>query len=59
MRKSPHKLALRRETLRSLINLDLVPVVGGFIDTGAKACGSNTCIVPDAIIAAAATATCR
>jgi hypothetical protein len=59
MKKPSRKLTLRREILRSLTNLELVPVAGGVIDTGDKACGSNPCVVPDAAVATAATAICR
>jgi len=52
MKKTPRKLVLHRETLRTLANADLVRAVGGFetgekqcpavLDTGDKACQTAT-----------------
>jgi len=51
MKKTPQKLVLRRETLRTLANMDLSRVVGGLdsgaepcpalLDTGLKACSTT------------------
>ena len=37
MKKTPRKLVLRSETLRTLPNVDLAHVIGGF-DSGAEQC---------------------
>jgi hypothetical protein len=61
MKKIPEKLVLRRETLRTLVNMDLARAVGGsdcndvqrlaVIDSGDKACSTDAVII--------ATAACR
>jgi hypothetical protein len=61
MKKTPRKLVLRSETLRTLANRDLVRIVGGF-DSGDKVCegpavfdtGAAACEGPAVIIATAA-----
>jgi hypothetical protein len=55
MKKTPRKLVLRSETLRTLNNMDLARAVGGIdsgnaqctalFDTGAKACEAPAVIV--------------
>jgi hypothetical protein len=42
MTKSPHKLALRKETLRTLNTIDLARVVGGGDAAGTQAAGTLT-----------------
>ena len=62
MKKHPRNLALRSETLRTLVNMDLERVVGG-IDSGAKQClavpdtGDKACT--STAIVVSATAACR
>ena len=41
MTKSPHKLTLRKETLRALNTIDLTRVVGGASDTAQLAGGQT------------------
>jgi hypothetical protein len=58
MKKHPRNLALRSETLRTLVNMDLTRAIGGF-DTGAKACeglaivdtGAKACRTGVAVVA--------
>jgi len=55
MKKPSRKLVLRRETLRTLANMDLTRAVGGIgsgaepcpalIDTGDKACPTGVAVV--------------
>jgi hypothetical protein len=55
MKKTPRKLVLRSETLRTLANMDLARVVGGLdsgaapcpvlLDTGLKACRTGVAVV--------------
>jgi hypothetical protein len=61
MKKTPQKLVLRRETLRTLAKLDLARAVGG-VDSGAAPCpavfdsGRVNCPTWAAVVA---TAACR
>jgi hypothetical protein len=63
MKKTPRKLVLRNETLRTLTDMALMRAIGGY-DTGAKACesqvafdsGPKNCEAPAAVIA---TVACR
>jgi hypothetical protein len=61
MKKTPGKLVLRRETVRTLANLDLACAIGG-LDSGNVLCravaesGRKTCDTDGLVIA---TATCR
>jgi hypothetical protein len=57
MKKTPRRLVLRRETLRTLANMDLARAVGGvdsgvatcpngaLVDTGDKACSTGAAVV--------------
>jgi len=64
MKKTPRRLVLRCETLRTLANLDLARAVGGF-DSGDKACqgpvvyqsGDKQCT--EGAVVVIATAACR
>jgi hypothetical protein len=58
MKKTPRKLVLRSEIVRSLANMDLMRAVGGFgsgaepcqvvFDTGKKDCESQAAVIPTA-----------
>jgi hypothetical protein len=61
MKKTPRKLVLRSETLRTLANMDLMRAVGG-VDSGAEQCPVAFDSGPKACEAAAgpiATGACR
>jgi hypothetical protein len=53
MKKTPKKLMLRSETVRTLANMDLARVVGGFdtqqcaavLDTGLVACATGAVVI--------------
>jgi len=64
MKKTPRRLVLRSETLRTLANLDLARAVGG-VDSGAATCphqaivdsGDKACT--EGAVVVIATAACR
>jgi hypothetical protein len=58
MKKTPRKLVLHRETLRSLATMDLARAVGGSVDvrpladttdTHAAACPTKAAVIPSAV----------